>query len=82
MLLTHLLIPPEGNVEDAVTRIGQTSPMIPHVRCILDCGYCGVKLSEGGLSGIRKPQVVRSIRITGSTFQSLALLGPTTSVSV
>jgi hypothetical protein len=42
---------------------------------------CGVRLSEVGLSEIRKPQVVRSIRIAGSTFQSLTLLVPTTSGS-
>jgi len=43
---------------------------------------CGVRLSEVGQSEFRKPQVVRSIRIAGSIFQSLVLLVPTTSVSV
>ena len=71
MLLTHLLIPPEGNVEDAVTRIGQTSPMIPDMRCILDfVVYCGVRLSEVGLSEIRKPQIAGSIPVAGSRFNN------------
>ena len=42
---------------------------------------CGVRLSEVGLSEIRKPQVARSIRVACSTFQSLVLLVPITRVS-